>query len=153
MILVSQAQQHSTCSLFLSNQTTAFGTLVTLVIAKSLLSLSLRGWRSQPKQSHRVNENATPPLVGAGGQSNDKPGRQPRSRRKYNALLPRTTGAFFRCWGTFYLNLKGLIKINNTATLETLPLEEGLQFFVTFRNEGTNRANIFDLAMIQDRLN
>jgi len=55
--------------------------------------------------------------------------------------------------GAFYLNLKGLIKINNRATLETLPLEEGLQFFITFWNEGTNRANIFGLAMIQDRLN
>ena len=55
--------------------------------------------------------------------------------------------------GAFYLNLKSLIKINNRATLETLPLEEGLQFFITFWNEGTNRANIFGLAMIQDRLN
>jgi len=27
---------------------------------------------------------------------------------------------------SIYLNLKGLIKINDTAMLETLPLEEGL---------------------------
>jgi hypothetical protein len=43
---------------------------------------------------------------------------------------------------------EGLIKINNSATLEILPLEEGLQFFVTFWNEGTNRVNTFCLAMI-----
>ena len=71
-------------------------------------------------------------------------------------VLTRAGSAVFQAsllWGTFYLNLKGLIKIDNRAMLETLPLEHGLQFFVTFWNEGTNRANIFGLAMIQDRLN
>ena len=55
--------------------------------------------------------------------------------------------------GTFHLALKGPIKINNMATLETLSPEDGLQFLVISWNEGTNRANTFGLAMLQKRLN
>jgi len=77
--------------------------------------------------------------------------------RKEMSIIPiRAASTLFRAsllCGAFYLALKGLIKINNIATLETLPLEDGLQLFVILWNEGTNSANIFSLAMIQERLN
>jgi len=71
-------------------------------------------------------------------------------------ILTRATSAVPQAsllWGTFYLTLNGPIKINNTATLETMPLDEGPQLFVTPRNEGTDCANTFGLAMFQKRLN
>jgi uncharacterized membrane protein len=50
--------------------------------------------------------------------------------RKEMSIIPiRAASTLSRAsllWGAFYLALKGLIKINNIATLETLPLEDGL---------------------------
>lgn len=69
----------------------------------------------------------------------------------HQSSLSRFPGKF--TVGTFYLTLKGLIKINNIATLETLLLDKGPQLFVITWNEGTNCANTFGLAMFQKRLN
>jgi len=153
VIFVSQAQQHSTLSLFLSNKAslvqypsdTCFchcEELSFLVIARSVAT----------KQSHRVNGIAQPRQVGAGGRSMAKmPLTQIMHMSSPEQAQPFSGQVY--CRGTFYLTLKGLIKINDIATLETLPLEHGMQFFVTVWNQGTNRSNIFGLAMIQDRLN
>jgi len=143
VILVSQAQQHSTFSLFLSNKASSFSTLVTLFFChREDLSFPVIARSVVTKQSRSANEFAMPDL--------SRPNVDPRRK------CHRSSPSVFRAsllWGTFYLNLKSLIKINNRATLETLSLEHGLQFFVTFWNEGANRANICGLAMIQDRLN